>query len=92
MRESRTYGSVRGARDETRVPTATDLRCCGCSRQLLALRVIRCGAHDSDAIRAMRTWSLSVASRRGRSNQVDRQALGTRGMIAVGTHGGVEAW
>ena len=23
MRESRTYGSVRGARDETRVPTAT---------------------------------------------------------------------
>jgi len=30
MRESRTYGSVRGARDETRVPTATDpflLRC-----------------------------------------------------------------
>jgi hypothetical protein len=24
MRESRTYGSVRGARDETRVPTATD--------------------------------------------------------------------
>ena len=26
MRESRTYGSVRGARDETRVPTATDRR------------------------------------------------------------------
>ena len=25
MRESRTYGSVRGARDETRVPTATVL-------------------------------------------------------------------
>ena len=25
MRESRTYGSVRGARDETRVPTATTL-------------------------------------------------------------------
>ena len=25
MRESRTYGSVRGARDETRVPTASDL-------------------------------------------------------------------
>jgi hypothetical protein len=25
MRESRTYGSVRGARDETRVPTATAL-------------------------------------------------------------------
>ena len=24
MRESRTYGSVRGARDETRVPTATE--------------------------------------------------------------------
>src|SRR5713101_5437901 len=28
MRESRTYGSVRGARDETRVPTATMLLCC----------------------------------------------------------------
>ena len=28
MRESRTYGSVRGARDETRVPTATVLFCC----------------------------------------------------------------
>jgi len=26
MRESRTYGSVRGARDETRVPTATPAR------------------------------------------------------------------
>src|SRR5262249_40920067 len=26
MRESRTYGSVRGARDETRVPTATEAR------------------------------------------------------------------
>src|ERR1700741_3812368 len=26
MRESRTYGSVRGARDETRVPTATRAR------------------------------------------------------------------
>ena len=26
MRESRTYGSVRGARDETRVPTATSAR------------------------------------------------------------------
>ena len=26
MRESRTYGSVRGARDETRVPTATTAR------------------------------------------------------------------
>jgi hypothetical protein len=26
MRESRPYGSVRGARDETRVPTATVLR------------------------------------------------------------------
>jgi hypothetical protein len=26
MRESRTYGSVRGARDETRVPTATRRR------------------------------------------------------------------
>src|ERR1700730_15212214 len=26
MRESRTYGSVRGARDETRVPTATKAR------------------------------------------------------------------
>jgi hypothetical protein len=25
MRESRTYGSVRGARDETRVPTATTI-------------------------------------------------------------------
>jgi hypothetical protein len=29
MRESRTYGSMRGARDETRVPTATDAFCCG---------------------------------------------------------------
>ena len=29
MRESRTYGSVRGARAETRVPTATDAVCCG---------------------------------------------------------------
>ena len=29
MRESRTYGSVRGACDETHVPTATDARCCG---------------------------------------------------------------
>jgi len=28
MRESRTYGSVRGARDETRVPTATRTFCC----------------------------------------------------------------
>jgi hypothetical protein len=25
MRESRTYGSVRGARDEIRVPTATEI-------------------------------------------------------------------
>jgi hypothetical protein len=36
MRESRTYGSVRGARDETRVPTATGHSCCTCSRQQLA--------------------------------------------------------
>jgi RNA-directed DNA polymerase len=28
MRESRTYGSVRGARDETRVPTAAGILCC----------------------------------------------------------------
>src|SRR6266498_2478451 len=27
MRESRPYGSVRGARDETRVPTATQIDC-----------------------------------------------------------------
>ena len=27
MRESRTYGSVRGAYDETHVPTATAARC-----------------------------------------------------------------
>jgi len=38
MRESRTYGSVRGACDETHVPTATGTYCCICSRRLLALR------------------------------------------------------
>jgi hypothetical protein len=32
MRESRPYGSVRGARDETRVPTATGALCCGTLR------------------------------------------------------------
>ena len=38
MRESRTYGSVRGARDEIRVPTATASRlaCCDCSQPVMA--------------------------------------------------------
>jgi hypothetical protein len=56
MRESRTYGSVRGARDETRVPTATEiylLRCVslfvGPSRQFQRLTI-------SVAIGAERTW------------------------------------
>ena len=38
MRESRTYGSVRGARDETRVPTATPF-----AMRHLTLANIRCG-------------------------------------------------
>ena len=38
MRESRPYGSVRGARDETRVPTATE---CGSA----------CGRYNFPAIR-----------------------------------------
>lgn len=37
MRESRTYGSVRGARSETRVPTAT-LLCRDCSGPEMAVR------------------------------------------------------
>src|SRR6476646_118979 len=41
MRESRTYGSGRGACDETHVPTAT---------RLLALGVFRCGAENFDAM------------------------------------------
>jgi len=36
MRESRTYGSVRGACGETHVPTATGLPCCTCSQPVLA--------------------------------------------------------
>ena len=40
MRESRPYGSVRGARDETRVPTATQL-CCWLRRIAAAMQHYR---------------------------------------------------
>jgi putative tryptophan/tyrosine transport system substrate-binding protein len=56
-RERRTYGSGRGACDETHVPTATLRRafcgafCCTCSRPLVALGVFRCGAQNFDATR-----------------------------------------
>ena len=49
MRESRTYGSVRGALSNER--PYRDMRfCCICSRQLLALGVFHCGAQNFDAI------------------------------------------
>src|SRR5271157_2529169 len=38
MRESRTYGSVRGARDETRVPTATRFFLLQCMGPFVALK------------------------------------------------------
>src|SRR5262249_16427533 len=37
MRESRTYGSGRGARHETHVPTARGLLCCDCSQPLMGV-------------------------------------------------------
>ena len=36
MRESRTYGSGRGACNETHVPTATEAICCTCSLLVMA--------------------------------------------------------
>jgi hypothetical protein len=51
MRESRTYGSVRGARDETRVPTATFAVCGICSRPDMALLAHSLSDRMSAAVR-----------------------------------------
>jgi hypothetical protein len=51
MRESRTYGSVRGARDETRVPTATGRGC-----RFLAIFDVRPGAVILPRSEAKPTW------------------------------------
>ena len=56
MRESRTYGSVRGAYDETHVPTATQL-CCW-------LKGMGCSCHDalwrSMALRAVIIFRMTA--------------------------------
>src|SRR4051794_29535757 len=61
MRENRTYGSVRGACDETHVPTATLLRVC--PRSLLRC-MSRLVAH-SDATIAARDRSYAGSRRLG---------------------------
>src|SRR6266436_2703732 len=68
MRESRTYGSVRGARDETRVPTATEARV-----HHVAWRgggcVAACGACAAPCDIKVRRW-------RGRSPPADQHREG----------------
>src|SRR5262245_52970838 len=51
MRESRTYGSVRGARDETHVPTATE-----------APRVHHYARRGSGRMAACRSWAVDDAA------------------------------
>ena len=65
MRESRTYGSVRGARDETRVPTATTpTSVLGPLRQILwhsRMSASLIGHSGSSAFRLSATTGVDVA-------------------------------
>ena len=68
MRESRTYGSVRGARDEIRVPTATEAarvhhsaRRCGGG---VAVRGARAAAGDAGGRLSQRAFAGAIGERK----------------------------
>jgi len=68
MRESRTYGSVRGARDETHV-------CCDCSQPLVAQLRHAGRAHQCPQFGVQRTYHRLVGSRGMTSKRSCRGSL-----------------
>jgi len=85
MRESRTYGSVRGARDETRVPTASrsfgHAPCCTSSGLQLAHR---CKNVRSITSGAGKSWRSSDRHPPGEPDWVDAAPNGERKHIGAG--------
>jgi len=82
MRESRTYGSVRGARDEIRVPTATapHVGSVKWTRTIWSLSAPRRADHPVSGTTTISTFSptvpLSVASSRSIPRQSGRRGCG----------------
>ena len=76
MRESRTYGSVRGARDETRVPTATHgARSSRCSAARRRGRSRRARSSPGECVRTPRVGILNYAAARDQRVDEFRNAL-----------------
>src|SRR5215471_4020964 len=80
MRESRPYGSVRGARDETRVPTATGERetprvhhAAGCSGRVAARGArAAAGQNLADGVYCARTGRNLIVERRYAGDRTER--------------------
>ena len=87
MRESRTYGSVRGACDETHVPTATDgassSRCSAARRRRGRLRRARSRASGCGASACSCTWPRTIRKRRPASRRSCRACRNWAGPTAA---------